>query len=481
MSASTQIFQTIAHNSFFRTIIEGTKLLSGVLLVIILARLLGPNEYGRLSFVLALMTFFTVGINLGLPLTFVRNGARRMGFLHENLATGLALQCIASFIMFFVLGIMIISFSSLRQDTILLIAAFIYTALSVIANFFHSFFQAVQKMHLEAVAVMIQNTLIFAVVLVLLFLKGTAEAALWGYTIASLLSVFVTAMLIRKYLFVWKWEVDWRAGLTLLTQSWPLMASMAFGSIYHSLDIIMLRFFQGNEAVGIYSAQYRIVFTFYIFAGWYVYSIFPLLSNLFMNAREQFRHLVERSVQHMTAFAYLFGLGITFFARPLVRLLYGEMYLGGIFVLQILIWSIMVALVGTIFYHALVAAEKQRQVLKSVVIGTIINALLNFMMIPILGMAGAALATVITQGVQFGLNLRVLRTIVPIQLLHLVIKPTIYAGGSVAIYFILASLVLPAVAGVIGLGSYISALFFGKVFQWKELRQMILVSLHNRP
>ena len=331
----SEISKTFIRNGFFRAIIETVTLLSGVLLVMLLARWLGPDGYGRLSFAFAFMALFAAGIGLGFPLIFVREGAKRMDFLHEKAATGLALQGIMSLGLFIVLVLIIMVSPSLRQDTTLLVLAFIYTMLTVITGFFCSFFQAVQKMHIEAVAIVIKNILIFIIVFILLSLKKTAEAALYGYVLASILSIFITAILVRKYLFAWKWVVDWQAGRMLLAQSWPLLGSAIFTSIYISLDSIMLHFLQDDKMVGIYSAQYRIVFVVYVFFGWYMQSIFPIFSNLFTTAREQFKCLLEASIQHMAAFAYLFGLIMIFFAYHIVHFFYGEMYFEGIFILKI--------------------------------------------------------------------------------------------------------------------------------------------------
>lgn len=472
-------FRTLVHNGFFRVIIESVKAISGVALAVLLARFFGPEEYGRLSFAFILTGFASIVMNLGLPITFVRDGARDINFLRKNLATALLLQGIASFILFLALiGALLVS-PALRQDTTLLITALFYTMFNIITNFLYSSFQAVHRMHLEAIAIGFQNGLLLIFVLFFLFYQGTVEWIMFGYLLASILGGALTATLIKKYLFSWTWKMNWAAGWALLTQSWPLMAGSALSTVYFSLDSLMLRVFQGNEAVGIYSALYKIVFGFYLLATLYGSSIFPVLSQLFTHARDEFMNLYKRSVQLMASLGILFGLVTTFFARPIIQIFFGEAYLSGVLTLQISIWSIMIFLVGVILYDTLIITGKQKDLLWSVLISTVLNVILNFMMIPTWGMAGAAFATVIAQMAQLILNIYYLKEIMPFRFSSLVSQSIIIAGGSVILFFIFSLVVPTFIASMLAVVSYVLFLFIGKIIRWQEIRQMIRVLIRK--
>jgi len=467
------IFRTIVHNSFFRTIIEGTKAVSGIVLVIFLARAIGPGEYGRLAFAFALTGLASIVMNLGLSITFIRDGARDINFLKNNIATALLLQLIASLIVFLMLIGALFLFPVLRQDALLLIVALFYTMFSIITNFLYGSFQATHRMHLEAIAVGTQHLLLITFVLFFVFYRGTTEAIMFGYLGASVLGGLLTFFLVRKYLFSWVWQINWGTGKVLLMQSWPLMAGSALSTIYFSLDSVMLRFFQGSEAVGIYSAMYKIIFAFYLFATLYGTSIFPVLSQLFTHARDQFINLYDRSVQLMTSLGLLFGLIITLFATPLIQIFFGKEYLGGVLTLQISIWSIMIFLVGLILYDTLIVAERQKALLWSVLASTILNAIFNIILIPIWSIAGAAIATVIAQVAQLLFNIYLLKTIVPSNFLFLIVRPFFMAGISVALFF-LFSIVLPVFgAATIAVVVYVLLLFVAKILHVQELNQMM--------
>ena len=468
-------FHTIVHNSFFRAIIEGTKVLSGVVLAVLLARLLGPEDYGRLSFAFALTGLASIVMNLGLQITFVRDGARDANFLRENLATALFLQGLVSFALFLALIGAFLVVPTLRQDTLLLVVALFYTVFSIITNFLYSSFQAVHRMHLEAIAVGVQQGLLLIFVLFFLFYHGTVEGIMFGYLGASVFGAALTFILIRKYLFSWMWRIDWQKGMVLLSQSWPLMVGSALSTVYFSFDSIMLRFFQGSEAVGIYSALYKIVLVFYLFATLYGNSIFPVFSQLFTRAQDEFMNLYKRSVQLMAGLGFLFGLTITFFARPIIQLCFGEDYLSGTLTLQIMVWSIMVFLVGGILYGALIVAGKQKDLLWSVLFSTLLNFLFNMILIPSWGGEGAATATVIAQISQLLFNIYLLKAIIPFNFFSMIAKPTFIAGGTVVLYFILSLIASPLIAASFAMVTYVVLIFIAEVIQLKEIRQMVKV------
>ncbi|MFA5842591.1 MAG: flippase [Candidatus Gracilibacteria bacterium] len=475
----TSTFRTIVFNSFFRAIIEGVKAVSGIALVVLLARLFGPEEYGRFSFALALTGFASIVMNLGLPTTFVRDGARDEKFLRENLITALFMQGIASFLIFLALVGAILIFPVLRQDALLLMIALFYTMFSIITNFLYSAFQAVNRMHLEAIAIATQYGFLIIFVLFFLFKKGTIEEVMFGYLGASVLGGMITLILIRKYLFSWIWQINWKMGRILFSQSWPLMAGSALSTVYFSLDSIMLRFFKDSEAVGIYSAMYKIVFAFWLLASLYGYSIAPVFSKLFAHAREEFMSVYKRSVQLMAGLGFFFGLGITFFARPIVELCFGEAYLVGTLTLQIMIWSIMVFLVGGILYGALIVVGKQKDLLWSVLLSTLLNFIFNMILIPSWGGEGAATATVIAQIAQLLFNIYFLRGIIPIKFFPMIAKPTFMALGSVALFFTLSLVLPPVLAASFAMATYVALIFIGKIIHPQEIRQMVKVLMRR--
>ena len=96
-------------------------------------------------------------------------------------------------------------------------------------------------------------------------------------------------------------------------------------------------------------------------------------------------------------FAIPIGIGGTIMARPVIVALFGPSFADATFAFQILIWSASLAFLGANYGYCLVACQQQKALAIAATIGTSTNILLNFMLIPPLGILGACLATIIAQ------------------------------------------------------------------------------------
>jgi O-antigen/teichoic acid export membrane protein len=119
----------------------------------------------------------------------------------------------------------------------------------------------------------------------------------------------------------------------------------------------------------------------------------------------------ERDLYH-TAQAQVFtaglpvALGGALLAVELVQQVFGLSYLPAGAALQVLIWSVPVSLLRNVAISALVARSRQDQVLRTTTGSTVLNLVLNVVLIPRYGIMGAAWATVATELLRTILALR---------------------------------------------------------------------------
>ena len=88
---------------------------------------------------------------------------------------------------------------------------------------------------------------------------------------------------------------------------------------------------------------------------------------------------------------------ISIIAKWVVYLLYGTAYAGALQPLRIAIWFETFAMVGTARGVWILSEDKSRFVKYYLSIGAVVNLLLNAYLIPVLGIDGAAWATLVTQ------------------------------------------------------------------------------------
>ena len=84
-------------------------------------------------------------------------------------------------------------------------------------------------------------------------------------------------------------------------------------------------------------------------------------------------------------------------AKPMVYILYGEEYLPAVLALRVVVWFVTYSYFGSIRGIWILAEEKYKYVLWIDVSGAVLNIILNLLLIPVLGLIGASVASVVTQ------------------------------------------------------------------------------------
>lgn len=88
---------------------------------------------------------------------------------------------------------------------------------------------------------------------------------------------------------------------------------------------------------------------------------------------------------------------MTVFSSLIINILYGSSYFGAISVLRIITWYTTFAYLGSVRNIWILCMNLQKYLLAINLSGAILNIILNTMLIPIIGIEGAAIASFATQ------------------------------------------------------------------------------------
>lgn len=178
-----------------------------------------------------------------------------------------------------------------------------------------------------------------------------------------------------------------------------LFAQNVTVSIYTNLDTVMLGFMKNDEAVGLYTAAVKV--------KGILLSIVASLGNVLLprmsyyvnkNAKEKFYQLLRLAFNAELFMALPLAIYFSMESSNCILLLAGKGYLGAIPAMEIITIAIIpTGLTGVIGIQTLTPLNRERQVLYSVVVGAVSDFVLNLMLIPKWGAAGAALATTIAE------------------------------------------------------------------------------------
>ena len=417
---------------------------------IYLARTLGVQAYGVLEFALSFLVYMLLLCDAGLELWGTRQVARGQDPAHLA-ARIIAIRLIFAVVAFLGLGLALSlsvfpAFPQLR-----LLLAIFGLALFAQAIDLRWVFMGQEKMQHVGTGLVVAQ-LIFAAATFML-VRGPSDV-LWIPLFQFFGNLSMALYLLYQFVKAGN-RLPFRFTLSgvrpMFAPALTLGMSRGLALLSYNFDTLLLGFLVGSAAVGWYSAAYRPVTVFLAISTTFYLGLFPVLSRAYNENLDTFLEVVKSSLRLAAALAIPVGVGGVFLAQPLIALLYGETYRDSGPVLQILGWSAALVFLRGTFRQALCAAGYQGQDLRIAALATGINVALNFALIPIYGMIGAALATVASEIAWLILGARTFASHVkPSGLLPLLAGPLLSGAGMTICFLITGTWTWPyqAVLGV---------------------------------
>jgi O-antigen/teichoic acid export membrane protein len=220
------------------------------------------------------------------------------------------------------------------------------------------------------------------------------------FALDSVISAFLL-IFYYKYIeshTIFEWKPRFKVMKSLLKDSWPLILSGIAIMIYMRIDQIMIGSMLSDQAVGIYSAAVKLSETWYFLPMIITASVFPAILNARKKSKELYLKRIQTLYDAFTWFTISVALVVTLLSPFIINLLYGSAFAEAATVLSIHIWAGVFVFWGVASSQYLVAENLTKISFYRTLAGGIINIILNIVLIPIYGIIGAAVATVISYG-----------------------------------------------------------------------------------
>jgi len=248
--------QTVFKNTFWLFVSRGIGFLD-LLLIIFVARALGPTDYGSFSFAWSVVSIFAAIVVFGLPEIVTREFSRKED-LEKEFPSILSLRALLS------LGAAVVMFGSSflltgdPQVRALIWLLAIYVLLRDFGGTLYAVFRARQKMEYEAWMQILLTVCSFVFVgLVLVFYPSIANIGA-GYLMGSL--VALVGILVFFSLKIGALRIGWDREVwkKFFSFSWPLGLTAAFAAVYLFMDSVIMGVLGQTTQVGWYNAAYKI-------------------------------------------------------------------------------------------------------------------------------------------------------------------------------------------------------------------------------
>ncbi len=389
--------QRITKNIGVKITAEIISKILGFFFIIYVARYLGAEGFGVLSFALAFTAIFGILANFGLRPLIVREVARNKSLARKYLGNILAMKIILIFIVFglIFLALNLLDYPSQTIKVVYLVALFMI--LNAFSEIFNSFFQAFEKVEYISIGMILQSGLL---------LSGALFVINRGFDILSfgfLYSFVGLVVLIYSFIIlIWKFVkptiiVDFSFWKSIIKGALPFGLIGVSEIIYHWSDTVMLSAMKGDAVVGWYNAAYRLFLVALLVPSTFYVAIFPVMSRFYISAKNSLKFICWKYFKYITIIGVFIGVGVTLFADEIILTVFGLEYQPSIIALQILIWSAVLIFVNGAFVNLFEAINRQIMITKICGGAAVLNVGLNLLLIPKYSYVGAGIATVMSE------------------------------------------------------------------------------------
>lgn len=392
--------QTLAKNTFWLTFGNiFSRLIRGIFLIFA-ARFLGVNEFGVFNYVLTFAGIFTIFSDIGLNTILTREIAKQKDEKVENqiFSTIFSLKIILLILTSLILIFIAPHFAKIEKAKAILPFMALLTLIDGIRDFSSSYFRGKEKMEYEALLISSSNLTIALIGFFILTLKPEAKTLALAYTFSSGTGMLLGLYLLRNKFKKFFYFINKELIPFILKSSLPIALVAVIGVLLTQIDIIMLGFFKTEKEVGIYSAAQKIIILLYVLPAIISSASFPLFSRLaFKNEKEKIKTTLEKISILNLLLAIPLTLGGIILSSQIIQFIYGNDFLESQLPFRILILTILPIFLGNIWINLILAYNLQKKLAKNTFIGSILNVILNSLLIPFFSILGASIATVISQ------------------------------------------------------------------------------------
>jgi len=378
----------------------GHRILSMIVALFVgvyVARYLGPERFGLLSYAGSFVGLFTALATLGLDGIMVRELVKTPDRRDELLGTAFWLKAGGAILMW--IGIAAaIPFTNNDTQTNILIVIIAFGVIFQAFNVIDFNYQAEVKSKFVVYVHLVQLVVSSIAKLVLIWISAPLVWFACVFLLdAVVLAVGMTVMYLKNTGKVWYWKWRWQTAKILLKDSWPLILSGMVISIYMKIDQVMIKEMLGAEQVGHYAAAVRLSEAWYFIPMAITSSVFPAIINAKKQSEALYYQRLQKLYDLMVWLAVAIALPTTFLAPWVIRVLYGEAFLPAAGVLSIHIWAGVFVGLGVACSKWFIVENYIKKNFYRTLFGMIINVVLNLILIPLYGIYGAAVATLLGQ------------------------------------------------------------------------------------
>jgi len=384
---------TLGTSTLYMTIASvGQKIVSFAYFAII-ARTIGAENTGKYFFALSFTAMFVVLVDLGLTNVLVREAAKARSRLVEFLSSILGIKIILGVVSY---GAMIALLHILGYDQetkILVYIAGITMLMDSIHITLYGTLRALGNVRYEAIGLVASQVATMVIGTICLYLGLPLYSLMIAFLIPSTINALYSYWALR---IVFGIRIFVGYSMSVMRHMLPIAAPFAlaaiFSRVFAYVDSVILSQLIGDIAVGWYSVPYKVAYAFQFIPFALIAGLYPRMSEYYAHDKKRLAEVFDQGLRYLLIVSIPIAIGIIATAPRLIPFLFGDAYLQSIIPLQILMVGVIAVFVNVELGALLNACDRQYMQTTLIGITMVLNIILNFVLIPYIGVAGAALA-----------------------------------------------------------------------------------------
>lgn len=407
---------SVAKNTSFLTIASiGQKIISFVYFTVI-ARLIGVENTGMYFFALTFTSIFAVVADFGLANVLTREASKspeKTQSIFSSIFGGkLIFGALAYLLVIFFVNIL-----NYPETTKYLIYLAGFTMwLDNLHSLFYAVFRAKRNLKYESFGIVASQFITLFIGSLALYFKLPLIWLIGAYTCASVFNVFYSSFFAVKVCLIRiKATLSIESCREFFNMAWPFALAGVIGRLYSYSDSLLMSKILTERELGWWSVPYKIVFAFQFIPLALSASVYPVFSALFLSDRNALAKLFEKSWRYLFTLVFPLAIGIFAISGPFIIMVYGKNYAPSVVPLRILAFSLVfsyLALLSGTFLNAIGQQRKQTIIMAIVLV---INVTFNLILLPKIGINGAAISALIGNFVLWLLGFIFVRSYVAIN------------------------------------------------------------------
>ncbi|MFD3156173.1 flippase [Haloimpatiens sp. FM7330] len=361
------------------------------------ARIIGKVEFGKVSLAQSILMYFTMITLFGFQTYGTREISRNRKNTERLVGDIVSLRLIIASICFCIVCVIaVFANKGVEFRNLLILYGLTVFPLSFNIDWF---FSGIQEMHHNALYNIIRNFVPF--VLIMLLFKNKNRI----YYIPIFTSIgLLFAVLYQSYIYKSKQKLNYNLGihkkvmLNYIKIASPFLISSLLSMINCNMDSIIIGFLRSDAELGIYSSAYKIIFFLTNLIAVVFTPVFPVMIQYYnYNDKSYLNKLMDNVSKIVIMLAVPICVGGILLSKEIIILIFKQEYVSAHVPLSILLIYVLVLFMRETYGYALNAWNMEREYLKTVIISSMTNVVLNLILIPLYGIVAAAVTTVISE------------------------------------------------------------------------------------